>query len=202
MHFDSQHLREWIQSIGYLGVWAIIFAESWIIFFLPGDSLLVTAGFVSYQGSLNLFILILGAFIGAVIGNLLGYTTGYRFGRRLFQKDSWLFKREYLVSTQNFAEKYGKKMIVLARFMPIIRTFAPILAGIGTMNYRIFVAYTVIGGIAWTGGLILLGYGLGYFLGKVVDVDKFLLPLIVLIIIASFIPSIIHFYQERKSKRH
>jgi membrane-associated protein len=201
MHFDSQHLRELIQQIGYVGVSGIIFAESWLIFFLPGDSLLVTAGFVAFQGSLNIWILIVSTFICAVVGNSLGYATGYRFGRRLFQRDSWLFKRKHLVSTQKFAEKHGKKMIVLARFMPIIRTFAPIVAGIGSMEYREFLIYNVIGGFAWTVGLLLLGYGLGSFLGKVVDVDKFLLPIIFVIIIVSLIPSIVHFYQEHKSNR-
>jgi membrane-associated protein len=201
MHFDSQHLRELIQQIGYIGVSGIIFAESWIIFFLPGDSLLVTAGFIAYQGSLNLWILMASTLLCAIVGNSLGYATGYRFGRRLFQRDSWLFKRKYLASTQKFSEQHGKKMIVLARFMPIIRTFAPIVAGIGSMEYRTFLTYNIIGGFAWTVGLLLLGYGLGSFLGKVVDVDKFLLPIIVLIIIVSLIPSFIHFYQERKSSR-
>ncbi len=202
MHFfDGQHLRELIQSIGYLGVWGIIFAESCIAFFLPGDSLLVTAGFIAFKGSLNIWGLMVGAFICAVAGNSVGYTLGYRFGRRLFEKDTWLFKRKHLVSTQNFADKYGKKMIIIARFMPIVRTFAPIVAGIGVMKYDIFIAYNIIGGLIWTFGLTILGYALGYFLGQVVDVDKFLIPIIVVIIIASFIPSIIHFYQERKSSK-
>lgn len=207
MHFDIQNflhlsLREQIQSIGYVGVCAIIFAESWIIFFLPGDSLLVTAGFISYQGSLNLGILIVSTLICAVLGNSLGYLTGDKFGRQLFRRDSWLFKRKYLESTHNFAQKHGKKMIVLARFMPIVRTFAPIVAGIGEMEYRVFLLYNIIGGFLWTVGLLLLGYFLGQVLGKVVDVDKFLLPIIGLIVIVSLIPSFVHFYQERKSSRH
>lgn len=202
MHFDLPHLRELIQQIGYVGVSAIIFAESWIIFFLPGDSLLVTAGFIAYEGTLNIWILMISTLICAILGNSLGYATGYRFGRRLFQRNIWLFKRKYLESTQKFAEKHGSKMIVLARFMPIVRTFAPILAGIGAMEYRVFLIYNIIGGFLWTVGLLLVGYLLGKVLGQVVDVDKFLLPLIGLIVIVSLIPSFLHFYQERKSSRH
>ena len=203
MHFDSQHLRELIHQIGYIGISAIIFAESWVVFFLPGDSLLVTAGFVAYQGSLNIGILMVSTFICAVAGNSLGYATGNRFGRRLFRSEnSWLFNRKHLVSTQKFAEKHGKKMIVLARFMPIIRTFAPIVAGIGMMEYRLFLIYNAVGGFLWTVGLLLLGYLLGKILGQVVDVDKYLLPILVLIVVVSMIPSVLHFYQERKSNRH
>jgi len=202
MNFDAQHLRELIQHIGYAGVCGIIFAESWLIFFLPGDSLLVTAGFIAFQGSLDLWILMVSTLICAILGNSLGYATGYRFGRGLFHRDTWLFKRKHLISTQKFAEKHGKKMIVMARFMPIIRTFAPIVAGIGSMEYRTFLIYNVVGGFVWTVGLLLLGYSLGHFLGQVVDVDKFLLPIIGLIIVVSFIPSIIHFYQEHKSSKH
>ena len=195
---DPQRL---IQSFGYIGLLLIIFSESCFLFFLPGDSLLFTAGFLAYKGLLNIWILMLGTFICAVLGNNLGYLAGARFGRHLFQKNSWLFQKKHLIKAQKFYEKQGKKTIVLARFMPIIRTFAPIVAGIGSMHYRTFLKYNIIGGFIWTFGLILLGYSLGYFLGKVIDVDKFLLPIIVLIIIVSLIPSIVHFYQERKSSR-
>jgi membrane-associated protein len=196
-------LTQLIESAGYLGVWSIIFAESFVLFFLPGDSLLVTAGFVAFKGPINVLVLAFGAFTFAVLGNNIGYAIGHKFGRKLFQKeDSWLFNKNHLISAQNFSEKHGKKMIVLARFMPIIRTFAPIVAGIGSMQYRIFMAYNVIGGFIWTFGLIFLGYGLGLFLGQIIDVDKFLLPIIILIIVTSFVPSFWHFYQERKSKKH
>ncbi len=196
---DPQHL---IQSFGYVGLFVIIFAESCLLFFLPGDSLLFTAGFLAYKGLLNIWIIMLGTFICAVLGNNVGYAAGARFGRRLFQQEhSWFFQKKHLIKAQKFYQKQGKKTLVLARFMPIIRTFAPIIAGIGSMNYRSFMKYNLIGGFIWTFGLILLGYSLGYFLGKVIDVDKFLLPIIVLIIIVSMIPSIIHFVQENKSSR-
>lgn len=196
MHFD---LPELIRSVGYLGVWAIVFAESGLLigFFLPGDSLLFTAGFLASQGFLNIWLLVVGAFVCAVVGDNVGYATGNRFGRRLFQKeDSWLFHKKHIVTAQKFYGKYGKKTIILARFMPIVRTFAPIVAGIGTMNYRTFFTYNLIGGFIWTFGITLLGY----FLGRVIpDVDKYLLPIIVLIIVVSIAPSLLHLYQENKT---
>jgi len=196
MHFD---LPELIRSVGYMGVWAIIFAESRLLvgFFLPGDSLLVTAGFLASQGFLNIWLLIIDAFVCAVVGDNVGYATGNRFGRRLFQKeDSWLFHKKHIVTAQKFYEKYGKKTIILARFMPIVRTFAPIVAGIGTMHYRTFLTYNLVGGFIWTFGVTLLGY----FLGRLIpDVDKYLLPIIVLIMVVSIAPSILHLYQENKA---
>lgn len=198
MHFDLPQL---IKSLGYFGVWAIVFAESGLLigFFLPGDSLLFTAGFIASQGFLNIWILIFGSFVCAVLGDNVGYATGYRFGRRLFQKeDSWLFHKKHLVKTQNFYEKHGKKTLVLARFMPIVRTFAPIVAGIGSMHYRTFMSYNLIGGFLWTFGITLLGY----YLGQVIpDVDKYLLPIILVIIVISLAPSIIHLIQENRSSK-
>lgn len=198
MHFD---LLQIIKTFGYLAVWGIVFAESGLLvgFFLPGDSLLFTAGIVASQGSLNIALLILGAFICAVLGDNVGYVTGHKFGRRLFRReDSWMFHKKHLVSAQNFYDKHGKKAIVLARFMPIVRTFAPIVAGIGAMKYSTFVAYNVIGGLIWTAGVTLLGY----YLGQVIpDVDKYLLPIILVIVVVSITPSILHLYQNRKTSR-
>ncbi|MEC4884819.1 MAG: VTT domain-containing protein [Scytonema sp. PMC 1070.18] len=201
MHFD---LVQFIKSIGYVGVWLIIFAESGLLigFFLPGDSLLFTAGFIASQQLLNIWVLIIGAFICAVLGDNVGYITGHKLGRRLFQReDSWLFHKKHLVKTTNFYQKYGKKTIVLARFLPIVRTFAPIVAGIGSMHYPTFMSYNLIGGFMWTFGITILGF----FLGKSLpaeQVDKYLLPIIILIILVSFIPSIIHIIQENKANKH
>jgi membrane-associated protein len=200
MHFD---LLQIVKSLGYFGVWGIIFAESGLLvgFFLPGDSLLFTAGFVASQKLLNIWILILGAFLCAVLGDNVGYTTGYRFGRRLFQKeDSLLFQKKHLIRTQKFYQKYGKKTIVLARLVPIVRTFAPIIAGVGAMHYRTFMFYNLLGGFLWTFGVTLLGY----FLGKSLpaeQVDQYLLPIIGLIIIVSLVPSVIHLIQENRGSR-
>jgi len=192
MHID---LPEIIKSFGYLGIWAIVFAESGLLigFFLPGDSLLFTAGFLASQGFLNVGLLIAGAFVCAVAGDNVGYATGHHFGRRLFQReDSWLFHKKNLIKTENFYKKHGKKTLVLARFMPVVRTFAPIVAGISTMQYSVFMRYNLIGGFIWTVGITLLGY----FLGQVIpDVDKYLLPIIIVIIVASIVPSIVHLIQ-------
>ncbi|MBR8834559.1 MAG: VTT domain-containing protein [Stigonema ocellatum SAG 48.90 = DSM 106950] len=202
MHFD---LRELINSYGYWFVWAIIFAESGLLigFFLPGDSLLFTAGFVASlpQSSLNIWVLIFGSFVCAVLGDNVGYASGYRVGRRLFQKeDSWLFKKKNLEKAQDFYEKYGNKTIVIARFTPVVRTFAPIVAGIAAMQYRTFMFYNLIGGFIWTFGLTLLGFFLGKSL-KPEQVDKYLLPIIGLIIVISLLPTIIHIIKEKQTSK-
>ncbi len=199
MNFDLPQL---IKTFGYLGVWAIVFAESGLMvgFFLPGDSLLFTAGFVASQpNSFNIWTLIFGAFVCAVAGDNVGYATGHRWGRRLFHKeDSRLFKKSYLEKTENFYEKHGQKAVVMARFMPLVRTFAPIVAGVAAMKYKTFMYYNLIGGFLWTFGITLMGY----YLGRVIpDVDKYLLPIVLGIIVISFVPSIIHIIQERRDSK-
>ncbi len=214
--FDSENLKNLLTNLnqtspllGHLLIWGIIFAESGLLigFFLPGDSLLFTAGFLSSVSLvpgqptlLNLGWLLFGCFACAVIGDNVGYATGSRYGRKLFQREnSRFFKKEYLVSAQSFYEKHGKMAIVLARFTPIVRTFAPIVAGIGAMHYRTFLFFNVIGGFFWTFGL-LIG---GHYLGKLIpDVDKYLLPITLGVIVLSFLPSVVHIYQERKANRH
>ncbi|HEY9643878.1 MAG TPA: VTT domain-containing protein [Coleofasciculaceae cyanobacterium] len=201
MHLD---LLSIIKSLGYVGVWAIVFAESGLLvgFFLPGDSLLFSAGFLASQGFLNIGVLIFGCFACAVLGDNVGYATGHRFGRRLFQReDSWLFHKKHLITTQNFYEKHGRKALILARFMPVVRTFAPIVAGIGAMHYRTFMTYNLIGGGLWALGITLLGY----FLGQAIppeQIDKYLLPIIAVIIVVSVAPSLLHLYKEYKAGKH
>jgi membrane-associated protein len=199
MHFDLAKITESLGFFSYLAIWGIIFAESGLLvgFFLPGDSLLVTAGFLASQGKLNIAILIIGCFICAVLGDNVGYVTGYKFGRKLFRKDNY---QKHLEKTQSFYKKHGKKTIVLARFVPIVRTFAPIIAGVGEMNYRTFMFYNLIGGFVWTFGITLLGYYLGKSLPPD-QVDKYLLPIIFLIIVVSLIPSIIHVVQDMQSRK-
>ena len=200
MHFD---LLSMIKSLGYFGVWAIVFAESGLLigFFLPGDSLLFSAGFLASQGFLNIAVLIFGCFVCAVLGDNVGYATGHRFGRKLFQReDSWLFHKKHLVTTQNFYDKHGRKALILARFMPVVRTFAPIVAGIGSMHYRTFMTYNLIGGALWSLGITLLGY----FLGQAIppeQIDKYLLPIIAAIIVISLVPSLLHVYKEYKDSK-
>jgi membrane-associated protein len=200
MHFDLQNL---IRTAGYLGVWAIIFAESGLLigFFLPGDSLLFVAGFIAStpNSPFNIVVLTIGCWIAAVAGDNVGYSTGYRFGRKLFRREeSWFFHKKNLVKAQNFYAKHGKKTIILARFLPIVRTFAPIVAGIGSMNYRVFFVYNIVGGTLWAVGLTLLGYFLGQWIPSDL-MEKYLILIIVMIVITSLLPSAWHLYQERKN---
>ena len=194
-------------TAAYIVIFGIIFAESGLLigFFLPGDSLLFTAGFLasakipnSSQTYLNLWILIVIVFVGAVAGDSVGFTFGFRIGRKLFQREnSRFFNKEKLIKAQNFYEKHGTKTIVLARFLPVIRTFAPIVAGIGKMNYRTFIIFNVVGGALWSASVPLAGY----YLGKAIpNIDKFLLPIIIIIIIVSAIPAILNFLRSRKKK--
>jgi membrane-associated protein len=189
-----------IRQFGYVGVWAIIFAESGLLFgfFLPGDSLLFSAGFLASQGFMNIWVLIAGCFVAAVAGDNVGYATGSRWGRRLFQReDSRFFHKKHLVRAQRFYQKHGRKTIILARFLPFIRTFAPIVAGIGTMNYRVFFTFNLLGGAVWTVGFTLLGY----YLGRLIpDVERYLLPIILLLVFGSLAISAWHFYQESRQK--
>ena len=190
------HLETLLPSIGYLGIFAIVFAESGLLigFFLPGDSLLFTAGFLASQDIFNIYFLAIGCFIAAVFGDSVGYAFGLRVGRRLFNReDSVFFHKKNLLKAEAFYEKHGKKTIVLARFLPVIRTFAPIIAGIGRMEYRSFVAFNIIGGFMWAIGLTLAGFLLGRLIP---DVDKYLLPIVGLIVILSILPQTIHILKD------
>ncbi len=198
MEYFGVDLVEAIKTAGYAGLFGIVFAETGLFlgFFLPGDSLLFVAGFLASQGFFSVILLISLIFIAAVLGNIAGYEFGRRIGPRIFNKeDSLLFKKEHIVRTQRFYDKYGGKTIMIARFMPIVRTFAPILAGVANMPYRQFLVYNIAGAFVWVVGLTLLGYFLG---SLVTDVDKYLLPIVLVIIVLSFLPGFIHFYQERK----
>lgn len=189
MHFD---LTEFIKAVGLLGVYGIVFAESGLLigFFLPGDSLLFTAGFLASQGFLNIWTLTIGSFLAAVIGDSVGYAFGHKVGKRLFNReDSLLFHKDNLLKARSFYERYGKKTIILARFMPVVRTFAPIVAGAGEMHYQTFLIYNIAGGFLWAVGLTVSGFLLG---NSIPDVDKYLLPIIGLIIILSVLPSGLH----------
>ncbi len=207
LHLD---LKELIATIGYLGVFAIIFAESGLLigFFLPGDSLLFTAGVIA--GSSNLQsklgvelaypVLAIGCFIAAVSGDSVGYWFGSRVGRRLFErKDSLFFKKKYLHQAQYLYEKHGGKIIVLARFMPVVRTFAPIVAGIGTMHYRRFLTFNMMGGLMWAVGVTTAGYIFGE------KADGYLMPIVIVIILVSVMPPALHVLmdviKERRARR-
>lgn len=189
MHFDLISL---IKTFGYLGVFAIVFLESGLMvgFFFPGDSLLFTAGFLASQGYLDIKILIAGCFAFAVAGDSVGYYIGSKIGPKIFTKEnSIFFHKKHLERAQRFYDKHGGKTIILARFIPVIRAFAPIVAGVGTMAYKRFLFYNLFGAVLWAIGVTLAGYYLG---SLIPDVDKYLLPIVGLIIIASVLPVLHH----------
>lgn len=194
-------LETLIRAIGLLGVWAMVYTESGLLvgLFLPGDSLLFTAGFLASQGYLDIALLSAGSFVAAVLGDSTGYAFGYRVGRRLFQReDSFLFHKEHLVRAERFYQRHGKKTIILARFIPIVRTFAPVVAGMGRMEYRSFLVYNIIGGALWAIGIPVAGYLLG---SLVPDIDTYLLPVVAVIIVASVAPGIIHIVRELRGQQ-
>ncbi len=195
--FDLELL---IKTAGYPGLFAIVFAESGLLigFFLPGDSLLFTAGLLASLGFFDIRIITLLTFIGAVAGDSFGYAFGRKMGPGIFKReDSLLFHKDNLERARIFYEHYGPQAIILARFMPVIRTFAPILAGVGSMHYGTFLFYNVVGGFLWAVGLTLLGF----FLGKTIpDIDRYLLPIIFLIIFVSVLPPLWHAFKDKKNR--
>lgn len=185
-------LRGLLEAVGYVGIAGIVFAESGLLvgFFLPGDSLLFTAGFLAAQGVFRIVPLAVICFVAAVVGDSVGYAFGHRVGRRIFSRDdSLLFHKKNLLRAEEFYERHGGKAIILARFMPVVRTFAPILAGVGSMTYARFLAYNVIGGALWAIGLTVLGYFLG---SAIPDVDRYLLPIVLGIVVLSVLPPALH----------
>jgi membrane-associated protein len=197
MIFD---IKEFVSAAGYFGVTAVIFAESGLFFgfFFPGDSLIVTAGLLASQGYFNIWYLLILFPLAAIFGDSVGYWFGSKVGSKIFnRKSSLLFKKEYLEKAHFFYEKHGGKTIVIARFIPIIRTFVPIVAGAANMTYSKFISYNVFGGLFWTLGMVLLGY----FLGNVIpNVDRYLLPIIGVIIFLSILPGLIEFYKHNEGK--
>lgn len=190
-----------IRAFGLIGILCIVFAESGLFFgfFFPGDSLLFTAGFLASQSLLDINILVWGAFICAVLGDSVGYWFGKKIGPKIFTKDdSFFFQKKNVERAQKFYEKYGNKTIFLARFVPIVRTFAPIVAGVGNMKYKNFITYNLFGGFVWSFGVIYAGY----FLGRVIpDVDKYIFPIIILIIILSVLPILFEYLKSRKENK-
>jgi len=185
-----------IQGAGYIGLFAIIFAESGVFlgFFLPGDSLIFTAGFLSSQGFFNVWVLAGSFFIAAVLGDSFGYWFGRKMGERMYAwPDRWYFKKEYLKRTEHFYEEHGKMTIILARFIPIVRTFAPILAGAGQMHYPTFLSYNIVGAALWAGGMTFLGFAFG---SLIPSPDKYLLPVVAAIIVVSIAPALWKVWRE------
>lgn len=201
------NLTDVIHAIGVIGIAAIIFAESGMMvgFFLPGDTLLFTAGFLAQQGTLgiNVNILILILFIAAILGDNIGYFFGHKVGRRLFRKpDSVLFHKDNLERAENFYKKYGATTVIIARFVPIVRTFAPVVAGIGSMPYWKFFVFDLIGGLLWTASVTYLGYFGGAFLqSHGINVEALILPIIAIVTLITASSPLYHVLREPKSRR-
>jgi membrane-associated protein len=200
--FDT--VRDPIALINYgglIGLMLIVFAETGLLvgFFLPGDSLLVTAGLLVATGKLhiNIILLIVLLIIAAIVGDAVGYWIGRRAGVALFQRqDSRFFKRKHLLQTHEFYERHGGKTIVMARFVPIVRTFAPVVAGVADMHYRHFAAFNIFGGIGWVLSMVLIGY----FLGTVIPgLDKHIELLALVIIAISLLPMGIEYLRHRRT---
>ena len=192
---------ELIRWGGYAVLIAIVFAETGLLagFFLPGDSLLVTAGLLATTGEpLNIWLLIVMLSAAAIAGDSTGYAIGYHLGPRLFRREnSWLFHKDHVARTQRFYDKYGPKTIVLARFVPIVRTFAPTLAGVGKMRYRTFLLFNIAGGVGWVAAMTLAGYGLGRLIP---DIERKLHWVIAIVIVLSLLPIAHEWWHARRTR--
>jgi membrane-associated protein len=202
---DAIDPEQLIRTFGYVGLFVIIFAESGLLigFFLPGDSLLFTAGLFAASGKFGLSVpvVLLVCFVAAVLGDQVGYLFGRKVGPSLFRRpNSKLFRQEYVDKSEEFFERHGAKTIVHARFVPVVRTFAPIIAGVGNMRYRTFVVYNVIGALLWAVGVTSLGAILGNQIGAD-NIDKYLLPIIAIIIVLSLIPPAVEVMRHRRKSR-
>jgi membrane-associated protein len=201
LHLD-QHLSQIISDYGtwtYAILFLIIFVETGVVVmpFLPGDSLLFAAGAFAATGVLNVWILIGLLFVAAFLGDTLNYSIGNYFGPKVFRRDYRFLKREYLLKTQAFYDKHGGKTIIFARFIPIIRTFAPFVAGVGTMKYSKFLSYNVIGGIIWVVGFVAAGF----VFGNIPAVKKNFSLVIFGIILISIIPPVLELIKQRRAPK-
>lgn len=190
-----------IQSGGLLLIGFIVFAESGLLvgFFLPGDTLLFSAGFFASQGKLPIAGLLAVVILAAIIGDNVGYSIGKRTGKRIFRKqDGILFRHEHIARAESFYEKHGGKTIIIARFMPIVRTFAPVVAGVGNMSHRRFLMFNVIGGTLWGAGVTLMGYWLG---SRIHNIDHYILPIMGLAVLLSFGPALWHIVGDTETRQ-
>jgi membrane-associated protein len=191
-----------VQWAGLFGIAAIIFSETGLLVgvFLPGDSLLVTAGLFAAKGYLNVYALVPTLTIAAICGNSLGYFIGRATGPRVFNRENSLFfNKKHAMRAHAFYEKHGRKTIVLAQFMPIIRTFAPVIAGVGGMSFPTFISFNIMGAVLWIWGMV----GIGYFLGtRVPGIEDHIEIVIAIVIFLSILPGLISAYRARRAQRY
>ena len=195
------NLPELVQWAGLFGLAAIVFSETGLLFgvFLPGDSLLVTAGLLAARGYLNVYHLTPLLTLAAICGNSLGYFIGKSTGPRIFNREnSIFFNKKHAIRAHQFYEKHGRKTIVLAQFMPIIRTFAPVIAGVGGMEFRTFITFNILGAFIWVWSMV----GIGYFLGSYIPgIDQHIEIVVVIVVFISVLPGIISGYRARRAQR-
>ena len=215
--FNSQALMATLAKpeltvAAFIALNLVVFTETGLLvgFFLPGDSLLVTAGLVAYTAGWNLPLLLVTIFTAAILGNSVGYAIGYRTGPRIFNREqSFFFRKDHLLAAQAFYERHGGKTVVLARFMPIIRTFAPVVAGVGRMNYRRFLAFNVCGAVCWVFSMILLGYSLTPLIdpplkrvfGEAFEVRKHIEKVILVVVFLSISPGLYAWARAKWGKK-
>ena len=196
------NLTELVQWAGIFGLAAIIFSETGLLVgvFLPGDSLLVTAGLLAARGYLNVYALAPLLTAAAICGNSVGYSIGRATGPRIFNRENSLFfNKQHAIRAHEFYAKYGRKTIVLAQFMPVIRTFAPVVAGVGGMKFRQFITFNIIGAVIWIWSMV----GIGYFLGSYIPgIDQHIETVIAIVIFISILPGLISGYRARRAKRY
>lgn len=195
---DVEHI---VQSGGLLAIALIIFAETGLLagFFLPGDTLLFSAGLFAATGRLNIGALVLTVILSAVIGDNVGYEIGRKTGHKIFKKeDGIFFRKEHIARAEKFYEQHGGKTIILARFIPIVRTFAPVVAGVGNMKHRSFFFYNIAGGIIWGGGITLTGYWFG---DRIPNIEKYIVPLFILANIFTWTPVLWHVLKDPVSRK-
>lgn len=176
-----------LETFGTIGLFAIVFIESGLLvgFFLPGDSLLFTAGLLAAQDKLNYPLIFVGCIVAAIAGDQVGYTIGHKAGPRLLARERWFTQRRHVARAERFFASRGGQAVLIARFVPIVRTFVPVMAGIVRMPYRKFVWWNVAGGILWGGGVTTAGYVLG---STIPSIDRYLLPIIAVIVLISIVP--------------
>ncbi|MFN2456525.1 MAG: DedA family protein, partial [Pyrinomonadaceae bacterium] len=186
----------------YFGLFFIVFAETGLAvgFFLPGDSLLVVAGLFAAAGKLNVLLVMLAFFLGSVIGDSSGYWTGRAMGKTIFNRESsWIFKPSRVEKAKHFFEKYGVKTVILARFVPIVRTFAPLVVGATGMSYARFLPYSVLGGALWISSMVLAGYFLGGVIENALGIrlEDHIEKVVIVVVIVSLLPAIIEFLKHK-----
>jgi len=196
------NLPELVQWAGIFGIAAIIFSETGLLVgvFLPGDSLLVTAGLFAAKGYLNVYVMAPTLTLAAICGNSVGYFIGRSTGPRIFRReDSLFFNKKHAMRAHEFYEKHGRMTIVLAQFMPVIRTFAPVIAGVGGMGFRHFITFNIIGAFAWIWSMLAIGFFLGNYIP---GIDKHIEVVIAIVVFISILPGLISAYRARRAKRY